>query len=124
MTNSPGNMGSGLPEGGDVSPWWKLWQTNQEWRDNLAKRLAHKSVDIPDDMGDIGSNNTTNNYGGGVKSMLAGAALAIGGMGVGGLLLNHFLDKPAMKPVEKIIEHETVFDSDIEMEVIPPVWTP
>ena len=33
-------------------PWfWTLWRRNQTWRDDLAKRAAHKALDIPEDMG-------------------------------------------------------------------------
>jgi len=35
---------------GDVKPWWALWQQNQQWQDNLARRASHKTLDIPDEM--------------------------------------------------------------------------
>jgi hypothetical protein len=47
MPDSPTT--SGLPAGADVSPWWHLWAKNQQWRENLAKRAAHKSLDVPED---------------------------------------------------------------------------
>ena len=28
---------------------WPLWHRNQEWRENLSKKLAHKALDITDD---------------------------------------------------------------------------
>ena len=99
--------------------WEGAYEDNQKWRDDLTKKASFKSLGITEDMGDIGSNNTTHNYGGGIKSMVMGAALAAGGMGVCGLLLNHFLDDPA-KPIERIIEHEKIIDYEVRMEVTPP----
>ena len=46
-----------LPSDNNVRPWWGgVWETNQKWRDILAKKLAYRSVDIKDEEM-IGSNN-------------------------------------------------------------------
>lgn len=37
---------------------WDSWTPNARWRDNLARRGAHKALGI-DDMGDINADNST-----------------------------------------------------------------
>ncbi len=115
--NSSQLTGNGLPVDGGVTPWWKAFSENQEWRDRLAKKCSFKTMDIVDDEM-IGSNNTTINEGG-LKGVIAGAVMALSIVG-GSVALNHFLAKPAKEIVEKTIEKTKVYGTDIEMEVIPP----
>ncbi len=99
---------------------WNLWLRNQVWRDKLAKKATYKSLDIvdEDDM-NINSGNTTSGVGakGLIAAGLLGASLLSGGIIGGVMLADRFKVK---EPVETIIEHTKVFDSDIEMEIIPP----
>ena len=53
----------------------------------------------------------------GLKGVVAGALLTAA-FGGGGFALSHFLQQPEKETVERIIDR--VFDSDIEMEIIPP----
>jgi hypothetical protein len=52
-----------------------------------------------------------------LKGVLMGAAMAAA-LGSGGFALSHFLGVPEKEVVEKVIEK--VFDSDIDMEIVPP----
>lgn len=54
-----------------------------------------------------------------LRTALLAAVMGAAGLG-GGIGLMSLLHQPAKETIEKIIEHEKVFDSDIEMEVIPP----
>lgn len=70
------------------------FRERQNRENKLYLRAAHKSLDIPyDDMGDIGSNNTTTNSGVGTLGV-AGIALASGGLPVAALWLAGLFDKP------------------------------
>jgi hypothetical protein len=53
-----------------------LWQKNQVWRDNLARRAAHKALNIPDEDMQIHSSNQSG----------IGAAGAVGIAAVCGVL--------------------------------------
>ena len=75
--------------------WEGLYEDNQAWRDKLTKKASYKSLGIPDDMGDIGSHNTTNyiNKGGEFSNLLKGIAIAAisGGLGLGlPSIINYF----------------------------------
>jgi len=85
-----------------------------DWQDELYKQGCYRALDIPLSPG-IHAPKITNNYGG-LKSLIAGAILA-SGIGLGGLVLGKYLTSEA-EVIEKV--KETVYDSDIEMEIIPP----
>lgn len=59
-------------------PWlWARWGRNQTWRDKLAKKAAHKSLDIPED--DMNINNTRTGIG---TAGMIGIAAAAGLPGI------------------------------------------
>lgn len=63
----------------EIKPWWKLWEHNQQWRENLAKRAAHKALDVPEDDMHIQANRITNQsgmpYGLALAGILAAATI-------------------------------------------------
>lgn len=67
---------------------WPLWHRNQEWRDKLSQKLAHKALDIPDD--DMNITNTKVGIG---TAGVIGIATAAGLPGV--LLAGYLLFKDA-----------------------------
>lgn len=69
---------------GEITPWWKIWQKNQEWRDQLAKKASFKALDIPDDDMHITDAKTINN---GLSTIGAiGLAAASGGIPTAAML--------------------------------------
>lgn len=112
----------GIPEtNGDVKPWWKLWYRNQEWRDNLHRKMVHKSLDIPDDeMGDIKVDNSRRGLG--VKELLGIAAIAA--IPTAGWIYTAMNATPAVKEViERVAPGETKTierDKRVDVEYFPP----
>jgi hypothetical protein len=43
-------MGRGIPPNNEVAPWWQTWQKSTDWQNDLMRRAAHKTLDIPEDM--------------------------------------------------------------------------
>jgi hypothetical protein len=66
-------LGDGLPANGGVDPWWKRWGKRQSWQDDLYRKAAHKTLDIPEDDMQINANK----FGVGTLGII-GAALAGG----------------------------------------------
>lgn len=77
------------------------WRETQKWKDRLSRKMAHKSLDIPDD--DMNITNTTNKTGVGIGGLLGVAAMAgIPGIGVA-LYALHMLNQakpPEAPPVQ------------------------
>ncbi len=92
------------------------WGKSDDWQEDLYKQGCYRALDIPMRPG-INAPKVTINKGVGLKGLLAIAALT-SGIGAGGFVLSHFLNQPEIETVEKIIDR--VFDSDIDMEIIPP----
>lgn len=80
MSNSSG------PDKGQL---YGVFQRTEDWKDQLHRRLAHKSLDIADDDMQIAVDKSTKGMG--AKELLAIGALVIGA-GVGG----HLLTKPTV----------------------------
>lgn len=96
-SNGSAETTPGLPANGELSPWWKAWQKNSDWRDALHKKAAHKSLDIPEDDMSIQSSKTVN----GIGTLGAiGIALAAGvpGAGVGLMALQMLANLPQAAP--------------------------
>src|SRR3990167_7431845 len=76
------------------------YQKQEDARSKLAMKIAHKSLDIPDDDMQITSTNTTTtNTGVGVKGMLGIAAMAaVPALILGGYLLVRQQGSPARVP--------------------------
>lgn len=70
--------------GVDKGALYGVFQKTEDWKDQLHRRLAHKSLDIADDDMQIAVDKST--QGMGAKELLAIGALVIGA-GVGGSLL-------------------------------------
>jgi hypothetical protein len=62
---------------------WPRWGRNQDWRDKLAKRAAHKSMDIPDDEMQINTDNSRRGIGALGAIGIAAAAGLPGAIGAG-----------------------------------------
>ena len=101
------------------------------WQHDVAERYKIRRRGIARDAGldesyDVGtypeepSTNIVIHEGMGFRrTVLLAVTMGAAGLG-GGIGLMSFLHQPVKEVVEKIIEHKTVFDSDIEMEIIPP----
>ena len=82
---------------------------NQRWQDNLAKRFAHKAVDIPEEM-KIEANKTGIS-GWSVAGIVAAAGLGPAAMGLG-MLWNQRDKLPVQLPgVDKVLKQ----DADVKI---------
>lgn len=99
--------------------WNDVWLPNQKWRDDLAKKAAHKSVGIPEEMGDIGSHNTTVNHGSSLRDIVAAGLVTAALLGSGaGFLAYQYLIPKAEEAVKTVIEKQVdIWDYKVEMEV-------
>ena len=98
------------------SPWWKVWQKNQTWRDSLARRAAHKALDISDEDMTIDSSRR------GLGALgTIGVALAAG---LGPALMAFFLmrQSPVAAPVDSGQEKDFIikFYDDQGREISVP----
>ena len=66
--------------GSEITPWWHLWQKNQEWREKLQKKATYKALDIPEEN-DVNINVDKSQNG---LSSLATVGLAAGSALLGG----------------------------------------
>ena len=92
-------FGKPSPQGSEPSPWWQLWQTNQEWQDQLAKRASHKALDIPEDM-----NITANKSGIGAVGAVGIALAAALGPALGIVSYAHWNKQPASAPAVPAVQ--------------------
>jgi hypothetical protein len=106
-------MSSVNGQGIDKDALYGRFQRTADKQEKLALKLAHKALDIGEDM-DIQANQTHHHYGSGTLGKLAiGAALAMGtgGLGLGAWAL---LREPAETVIEKVIP-----GTDTETNVLP-----
>lgn len=101
------------------------------WHHDLAERMKLRRRGLARDAGfdesyDVGTyppegntNIVINEGMGFLKAALLAAAMGAAGV-AGGMAIMSALRGPEKETVEKIIENTTIFDSDIEMEIIPP----
>jgi hypothetical protein len=96
-------------------PAWARWARRVDWKDALHKKAAHKSLDIPDDMGDINAPKTmVSNNGLGFRELLAIGALGLGGF----YMLGDRGQEPSAQPVPPPAAVDT--DTDTSTEIFLP----
>lgn len=98
-------------------PWfWTMWRRNQQWRENLAKKAAHKSLDIPDDDMQIHNTRTGISAGGAIGiAAAAGIPGAIASGILGYSLLTKPSEVPAPEPSQPTVSCPAVPDSEYDV---------
>jgi hypothetical protein len=89
----------------DKDSLWGWWYKSKKWQSELAKSVAYKSVDIPEDMGDINAPKTMISYNG-INPL---TLVLLGVLGLGGYYLyNQGQQKEAVSTestdIQKVLE--------------------